>query len=99
MTVIREWIDAAAAREPDATYLEEARGTDQLSYASLQRSARTWALHLDRAGIPPGARVAIRLPEPVGYAGALVAILGAGRVVVPLDRSEERRVGKECRSR
>jgi acyl-CoA synthetase (AMP-forming)/AMP-acid ligase II len=85
MTVIREWIDAAAAREPDATYLEEARGTDQLSYASLQRSARTWALHLDRAGIPPGARVAIRLPEPVGYAGALVAILGAGRVVVPLD--------------
>ena len=29
--------------------------------------------------------MAIRLPEPLGYASALVAILGAGRVVVPLD--------------
>jgi acyl-CoA synthetase (AMP-forming)/AMP-acid ligase II len=85
MTVIREWIDAAAAREPDAAYLEEARGTGQLTYSDLQRSARTWALYLDRAGVPPGAHVAIRLPEPLGYAGALVAILGAGRVVVPLD--------------
>jgi acyl-CoA synthetase (AMP-forming)/AMP-acid ligase II len=85
MTVIREWIDSAAAREPDAAYLEEARGTGQLTYSDLQRSARTWALYLDRAGVPPGARVAIRLPEPLGYAGALVALLGAGRVVVPLD--------------
>jgi oxalate---CoA ligase len=85
MTVIREWIDAAAAREPDAVYLEEARGTGQLTYSDLQRSVRTWALYLDRAGVPPGAHVAIRLPEPLGYAGALVAILGAGRVVVPLD--------------
>ncbi len=46
---------------------------------------RAWARHLDEAGIPPDARVAVRLPDPFGYAGALVGILAAGRVAVPLD--------------
>ena len=46
---------------------------------------RAWARHLDEAGIPPGARVAVRLPDPFGYAGALAGILAAGRVAVPLD--------------
>src|SRR5439155_699106 len=56
-----------------------------LTYAGLQRSARAWARHLDDAGIPPGARVAVRLPDVFGYAAALVGILAAGRVAVPLD--------------
>jgi oxalate---CoA ligase len=85
MTLIKQWIDTAAARGPDATYLEDASGAGKLSYAGLQRSVRTWARYLDRAGIPPGARVAVQLPEPLRYAEALVAILSAGRVVVPLD--------------
>jgi oxalate---CoA ligase len=85
VTLIKQWIDAAAARGQDAIYLEDASGAGKLSYAGLQRSARTWARYLDCAGIPPGARVAVRLPEPLGYAEALVAILSAGRVVVPLD--------------
>ena len=46
---------------------------------------RAWARHLDEAGIPSGARVAVRLPDPFGSAGALVGILAAGRVAVPLD--------------
>ncbi len=33
----------------------------------------------------PGRGVAVRLPDPVGYAAALVAIVAAGRVAVPLD--------------
>ena len=35
--------------------------------------------------MPPGARVTVRLPDPLSYATALVSILGAGRVVIPLD--------------
>jgi oxalate---CoA ligase len=85
VTLIKQWIEEAAARGQDATYLEDASGAGKLSYAGLQRSARTWARYLDRAGIPPGARVAVQLPEPLRYAEALVAILSAGRVVVPLD--------------
>jgi oxalate---CoA ligase len=83
--LIKHWIDTAAAHWGGASYLEDAAGTGKLTFAGLQRSTRAWATDLDRAGIPPGARVAIRLPDPLGYASALVAILGAGRVVVPLD--------------
>ena len=83
--MIKNWIDAAAARWTDACYLEDAGGAGQLTFAGLQRSTRAWARYLDRAGVAPGSRVALRLPDPLGYASALVAILGAGRVVVPLD--------------
>jgi acyl-CoA synthetase (AMP-forming)/AMP-acid ligase II len=85
VTVIAEWIEQAAARRGDAPYLEDAAGAGTLTYAGLRRSTAAWADGLDRAGIPPGARVAVRLPDPLSYATALVAILGAGRVVVPLD--------------
>jgi oxalate---CoA ligase len=85
VTVIRDWIETAAARGDGAVYLEEAGGAGKLTYAGLQRSTSAMAAGLDRAGIPPGGRVAIRLPDPLGYATALVAILGAGRVAVPLD--------------
>ena len=84
MTLISEWIAEAAARQGGAPYLEDAAG-GTLSYAGLHRCTRAWARRLDRAGLPPGAAVALRWPDPLGYATALVAILGAGRVVVPLD--------------
>ena len=93
--MIAEWIARAAARQGSApyledgagtgTHLEDAAGTGTLTYAGLRRSTRAWADCLDRAGIPPGARVAVRLADPLGYATALVSILGAGRVVIPLD--------------
>ena len=85
MTLIKQWIDSAAALWDEAPYLEDAGGGGTLTFAGLQRASRAWARTLDRAGIPPGARVALRLPDPVEYACALVAIIGAGRVVVPLD--------------
>ncbi len=83
--MIAEWIEAAAACQGGAPYLEDGAGTGTLTYAGLRRSTAAWAGCLDRAGIPPGARVAVRLPDPLGYATALVSILGASRVVVPLD--------------
>jgi acyl-CoA synthetase (AMP-forming)/AMP-acid ligase II len=85
VTLIKQWIDSAAARWGGAAYLQDAGGAEQLTFAELQRATRAWARCLDRAGVPPGARVAVRLPDPVEYACALVAIVGAGRVVVPLD--------------
>jgi len=100
MTVIGEWITAAADRQGDAPYLEdaarqdaarqnaaleEAVGGGTLTYAGLRRCTQAWAQCLDRAGVPAGAGVAVRLPDPLEYATALVAILAAGRVVIPLD--------------
>jgi len=85
MSVIREWIAAAAVSHCDAPYLEDASGSATLTYAELSRSARAWARQLDDAGIAPGRGVAVCLPDPVGYATALAGIVAAGRVAVPLD--------------
>jgi oxalate---CoA ligase len=83
--VIAEWIDGAAASRGDASYLEDAAGTGALTFTGLRRATAGWARCLDRAGVAPGASVALRLPDPLGYATALLGIIGAGRVVVPLD--------------
>ncbi len=83
--MIRDWIERAAAFHGTAVYLEEARGTRELTYARLWRAVLAWERCLDDAGLPPGARVAVSLREPLEYATALVALLGAGRVAVPLD--------------
>ena len=85
--MLTEQIDEAAASRGDAPYLEDAASAATLTYAGLQNSVRAWARNLDEARIPPGARVAVRLPDVFGYACALVGILAAGRVAVPLDPS------------
>jgi oxalate---CoA ligase len=83
--VITEWINIAAARHGSAVYLEDGTGTRTLTYAGLRQAAAAWVACLNRAGVPAGAAVALRLPDPLDYATALVGIIGAGRVVVPLD--------------
>src|SRR5580693_2887984 len=85
MASIAAWIDGAAARWSGAAYLEDAHGPRTVTYAGLRRGTRAWQRCLDDAGVPPGARVGIRLADPLGYATALVSLLGAGRVAVPLD--------------
>ncbi len=83
--MITEWIQQAAVRRGDAVYLEDARGSRTLSYAQLRVRANDWAAFLDREGVPAGSRVAIRLPDPLDYAEALISVIAAGRVAVPLD--------------
>jgi oxalate---CoA ligase len=85
LTLIRDWIERAAARNGTGVYLEDARGTATLTYTDLRRAVLAMERCLQAAGLPPGARVAVRLSDPVEYAAALVALLGAGRVAVPLD--------------
>ena len=84
-TLIRDWIEQAAARHGGDLYLADARGTAELSYAGLLDTVTDVERRLDAAGLPPGARIVVRLSEPVEYAAALVAIVAAGRVAVPLD--------------
>ena len=82
MTSIAAWIDGAAARWSGAAYLEDAHGPRTVTYAGLRRCTRAWQRRLDDAGVPPGARVGVRLADPLDYATALVSLLGAGRVAV-----------------
>ena len=83
--MIRDWIERAAACHGSAVYLAEARGGGTLTYAGLRAAVGDWERRLDEAGLPPGARIAVRYSEPLEFATALVAIVGAGRVAVPLD--------------
>ena len=83
--MIREWIEQAAARRGAQEYLSDARGPATVSYAGLLDTVIDVERRLDAAGLPPGARIVVRLSEPVDYATALVAIVAAGRVAVPLD--------------
>ena len=83
--MIRAWIQQAAARHGDDVYLADARGPATLSYAGLLDVVRETERRLDDAGLPPGARVSVRLTDPLDYATALVALIAAGRVAVPLD--------------
>jgi len=83
--VLRDWIEQAAKQPGDAVYLAEARGAGTLTYAGLRQAVSDWARRLDEAGLPPGARIAVRHAEPLEYAAALLAIVAAGRVAVPLD--------------
>jgi acyl-CoA synthetase (AMP-forming)/AMP-acid ligase II len=83
--VIRAWIERAAASHGDDVYLADARGPATLTYSGLLGVVRETERRLDAAGLPPGARINVRLSDPLGYATALVAVIAAGRVAVPLD--------------
>ena len=83
--MIRAWIEEAAARQGDDVYLADARGSAILSYAGLLDVVRETERRLDEAGLPRGARISVRLGNPLDYATALVALIAAGRIAVPLD--------------
>ncbi|MFD8376282.1 amino acid adenylation domain-containing protein [Streptomyces sp. NPDC059688] len=72
-----------AARTPDAVALSH--GTQRLTYAELDRRANRLANRLIAEGVRPGSRVALfqeRSPEAVV---AILAVVKAGAVYVPLD--------------
>lgn len=83
--MISEWIEKQAACQGEAVYLQDARGECALTYGELRAVTRTWSRRLDEAGLPPGTPIAVRLASPLEYATAMVALIGAGRVAVPLD--------------
>ncbi|MGH3280245.1 MAG: AMP-binding protein [Trebonia sp.] len=82
--MLRDWIERAATAHGEDVYLADARGTATLTYAELHELAKDTELRLDKAGLPPGARIGVQLAEPLRFAVALVAIVAAGRVAVPL---------------
>jgi acyl-CoA synthetase (AMP-forming)/AMP-acid ligase II len=85
--LVRAWIEQAAATHGDDVYLADARGPATLTYAGLLDVVRETERRLDAAGLTAGCRVSVRLASPLDYATALVALIAAGRVAVPLDAS------------
>jgi long-chain acyl-CoA synthetase len=72
-----------AHRQPAAEAL--VRGARRIGYAELDRAAAHVAAGLAAAGIRPGERVALMLPNAPELVAAYYGILRAGAIAVPLD--------------
>jgi o-succinylbenzoate---CoA ligase len=87
------WLMRAAAMRPERPALVTSAET--VSYASLERRARSAASALLNAGVGAGARVALALPAGTEFAAALHGCFLAGAIAVPIDL----RLSKEERER
>jgi acyl-CoA synthetase (AMP-forming)/AMP-acid ligase II len=70
---------------PTTTVFLAARGVGRLTRADLREALDAWTAALDRAGLPPGGRVAVVVDDPLVLAAVHLAVMGAGRCSVPLD--------------
>ena len=78
-------IAAVAERMPDAVAIEDPQGT--ITYAELWRAGERLALRLQRAGVESDDRVAIAGVRSSEFVIAMIAVLRAGAVAVPIDAS------------
>ncbi|HEX2187808.1 MAG TPA: amino acid adenylation domain-containing protein [Longimicrobiaceae bacterium] len=80
---VHELFAAQAARTPDAPAVVQ--GADVLSYAELDRSSDRLAHALRRRGVGPEAPVGVCMERGAEQVVALLAVLKAGGVYLPLD--------------
>jgi oxalate---CoA ligase len=77
--------DLLAQGAPDEPVFLSARSPRTLSRGDLREAAQAWRSALDRAGLPPGGRVAVVVDDPLVLAAVHLAVMAAGRCSVPLD--------------
>lgn len=82
-THVVEAIEAQAARTPGRR--AAVCGDTALDYATLDARCNRLARHLQAQGVRPGDRVALCLPRGLDLVVALLAVLKAGAVYLPLD--------------
>ncbi len=82
-SLLHSHFEARAAERPDAEAL--VCGERRLTYRELDEQANRLAAHLREQGVPAGARVALCLPRGVEMIVAMLAVLKAGAIYVPLD--------------
>ncbi len=82
--------EASAAAWPDEIAI--VHGARACSYAEFEQAAARVAGRLGALGVAAGDRVAIRMPRGIGMTAAVLGVLKAGAVYVPIDAAypEER---------
>jgi amino acid adenylation domain-containing protein len=80
---LHELFAAQAARTPEQTAL--VAGAERLTYAELAARAGGLARHLRSLGVGPEVRVAVCLERSPDLIAALLGVLAAGGVYVPID--------------
>lgn len=80
-----EWVRRTASARPDAVALQD--GGQCLTYRELQEQVARSAAGLRRAGVGPGAVVAVASGSVARTVTAILAVLRAGAAYLPFDRS------------
>ncbi|HVR95768.1 MAG TPA: amino acid adenylation domain-containing protein, partial [Thermoanaerobaculia bacterium] len=80
---LAELFEEQAARRPDAPAV--VHGDERWSYGDLDRAANRLARRLRRLGVGPEVRVALHLDRSIGQVAAILGVIKAGGVYVPLD--------------
>ena len=80
---LQQLVEAQVARTPDTPAV--VFGSDQLSYAELNRRANRLAHELQQTGAGPGALVAICAERSIDTVVAVLAVLKSGAAYVPVD--------------
>ncbi len=88
-TCIHQLFEAQAAQTPEAIALMWEQG--QLTYGQLNHKANQLAWHLRELGIKPEIPVALNLARSPLLIIAILAVLKAGGVYLPLDTNDPRR--------
>ncbi|MCW2816137.1 MAG: o-succinylbenzoate--CoA ligase [Nocardioides sp.] len=81
-STLYELVGEKAAERPDATFVFDS--TTSYTYGELHESALRLAVGLRRAGIVPGERVAMQLPNWTEFVVASVAASRIGAIIVPI---------------
>jgi amino acid adenylation domain-containing protein len=84
-TCVHQLVEAQSARRPEAVAV--VHGTKQISYGELNRRANQLAHYLRAHGVGLETRVGVLMERSTDWIVALLAILKAGGVYVPLDGS------------
>ncbi|GAA1971845.1 ATP-dependent acyl-CoA ligase [Terrabacter lapilli] len=82
--ILPEVLEAQARRRGDSTFLTVI-GEGSLSYAAAARQARQVASHCVTAGIRPGDRVAVLLPNGLDFVRLWLGLGRLGAVIVPVN--------------
>jgi oxalate---CoA ligase len=78
-------IEARNDTHGSRSYLEDARSDRIVSYADLAASTRRWAQIFTEAQLPANASVLLDVDDPLAFATCYLAVIAAGRCVVPID--------------
>ncbi len=82
---IRRWVAQGAGERPAQYFLRGSHDDRTVTYATLATLTRALEAQLDRFGMPSDGPIAVSCEDYLDYAATFVALLAAGRTVVPLD--------------
>jgi long-chain acyl-CoA synthetase len=82
---IADLVAAAARTGPGRTALVDAASGQSLTWAEVDAEVDRRATRLTDAGMRPGDRVAVRMPNGIPYCLAVFGVLRAGGILVPLN--------------